>query len=368
MGPEQRHPRVATRFWLPPICQRSDSSHRSRPTPRPVPSSPPRGGRPVDSVPTCTNHFRPRQPRASPVWQVVHDHWTGFRAAYTAHSAATWGPLPAQVDSAVSAFLSCGDCHSGFTRLRCTHCGHEYLLPFTCKQRGLCASCHQRRALDEASNIAEQVYAPVPPCAGQRRSLNPRKRLPTRPDWRLARVARTLAADRSCPTPNRGRPHRMAAPAPPAGRSSRDRAAPASAAAADPLAHARPTGVGSRSAALPALQRFSPPPLPGGTARSDSRHPRTARALRRAGRTGAGPAREPCDRGRPVDLVRHTASRNRVAAARSHTSHPTFDSTGRLRCCQWRSACTGNPSPTPAPRAPTAPARSVVPPALVHRR
>jgi len=49
-----------------------------------------------------------------------------------------------------------------FTRLHCPDCGHEYLLAFSCKQRGLCASCHQRRTLIEAAFIADEICAVVP--------------------------------------------------------------------------------------------------------------------------------------------------------------------------------------------------------------
>ena len=94
--------------------------------------------------------YRPRQPRASPVWQVLHDH------------ADIIPSLHPEAAAAITAFLRCGDLHAGFTRLHCPDCGHEYLLAFTCKQRGLCASCHQRRTLTEAAFISDTVCAPVP--------------------------------------------------------------------------------------------------------------------------------------------------------------------------------------------------------------
>ncbi len=94
--------------------------------------------------------YRPRQPRASPVWQVLHDH------------AAKLSSLPADTAAAITAFLRCGDLHAGFTRLHCPDCDHEFLLAFTCKQRGLCASCHQRRTLSEGAFIADEICAPVP--------------------------------------------------------------------------------------------------------------------------------------------------------------------------------------------------------------
>ena len=94
--------------------------------------------------------YRPRQPRASPVWQILHDH------------AAKLPGLSPKTAAAITAFLDCGDLHAGFTRLHCPDCGHEFLLAFTCKQRGLCASCHQRRTLIEGAFIADEICAPVP--------------------------------------------------------------------------------------------------------------------------------------------------------------------------------------------------------------
>lgn len=96
----------------------------------------------------CTR-YRPRQPRASPVWQVLHDHADKVPG------------LPPEAAAAIEAFLECGDLHAGFTRLHCPDCGHEYLLAFSCKQRGLCATCHQRRTLIEGAFIADTVCAAV---------------------------------------------------------------------------------------------------------------------------------------------------------------------------------------------------------------
>lgn len=106
--------------------------------------------------------YRPRQPRASPVWQVFKQHWPAYLIRQEVGSSAKHGPLAAHIPAAVAAFLRCGDLHAGFTRLRCPDCRHEYLLAFTCKQRGLCAACHQRRMLTEAAFIADEVCATVP--------------------------------------------------------------------------------------------------------------------------------------------------------------------------------------------------------------
>lgn len=41
--------------------------------------------------------------------------------------------------------LACGILAYGFARLRCTQCGPDELVAFSCKGRGLCPSCAGRR-------------------------------------------------------------------------------------------------------------------------------------------------------------------------------------------------------------------------------
>lgn len=107
-----------------------------------------------DDIVPVAHRYRPRHPSASPIWQVLHYHWDRFRRTQSVHDD--------HLDQTVRAFLRCGDFRSGFTRWRCPGCEHEFLLAFTCKQRGLCAACHQRRTLTLAPHIAETVCAPVP--------------------------------------------------------------------------------------------------------------------------------------------------------------------------------------------------------------
>ena len=44
-------------------------------------------------------------------------------------------------------FLRCGDLHFGFARVRCPDCQHEMFVAYSCQQRCLCPSCHQKRSL-----------------------------------------------------------------------------------------------------------------------------------------------------------------------------------------------------------------------------
>jgi transposase-like protein len=64
--------------------------------------------------------------------------------------------------SVLERFLKCGDLHCGFARIRCTGCGHDLLLAFSCKTRYFCPSCHQKRVLAYGEWVESSVLRPVP--------------------------------------------------------------------------------------------------------------------------------------------------------------------------------------------------------------
>ena len=106
--------------------------------------------------------YRPRRPRASPLWQIIHHGWDEFQSQYESKYRKVHGPLRKDVVAVVEKFYRCGDLAQGFTRLHCPDCGHEKLLAFTCKTRGYCPSCHQRRAIETADWIARDLTFNVP--------------------------------------------------------------------------------------------------------------------------------------------------------------------------------------------------------------
>lgn len=59
-------------------------------------------------------------------------------------------------------YLNCGDLHFGFARVKCKDCGNEYLLPFSCKRRHFCPSCHQKRVIEFGGRLCEDVLKYVP--------------------------------------------------------------------------------------------------------------------------------------------------------------------------------------------------------------
>jgi len=91
------------------------------------------------------------------------DHfYDEFEAEYPGRYAAGYGYWRPAIGRAVSKFLKCGDLHEGFARVRCGDCGHDMFVPFSCKTRCFCPSCHQKRVLELSMHVREDVFAKVP--------------------------------------------------------------------------------------------------------------------------------------------------------------------------------------------------------------
>ena len=71
-------------------------------------------------------------------------------------------PLPRYVVEEFRAYLRCGVLAHGFARVRCAGCGHEHLVAFSCKLRGVCPSCGGRRMSATAADVVDRVLPEVP--------------------------------------------------------------------------------------------------------------------------------------------------------------------------------------------------------------
>jgi hypothetical protein len=106
--------------------------------------------------------YRRRTPRESPLFQLLEQHFDEFERVYLDRYQERYGFLRPVIRKAVDAFLGCGDLREGFARVRCPDCGHSLFVAFSCKQRCICPSCHQKRMLVTAINISENVAVAVP--------------------------------------------------------------------------------------------------------------------------------------------------------------------------------------------------------------
>ncbi len=115
-------------------------------------------------MPSCVEPlplYRPRDPHASDLWRLMDQHFETFRRVYDERFQAKYGFWRPLIERSVAAFLRCGDLQEGFARVRCPDCRHEMFVAYSCKQRCICPSCHQKRSLLTAIHVAEEVCFPV---------------------------------------------------------------------------------------------------------------------------------------------------------------------------------------------------------------
>ena len=75
-----------------------------------------------------TGVYKPRNPVASNYFQCVSAHWEELEPAWDDLYQRQYGYFRPYINEVMLRFLDCGDLHSGFARVRCPDCGHEYLL------------------------------------------------------------------------------------------------------------------------------------------------------------------------------------------------------------------------------------------------
>ena len=70
--------------------------------------------------------------------------------------------MPEQVERDFRRYLDCGILAHGFARARCGQCGHDFLIAFSCKGRGVCPSCNSRRMVATAAHLTDYVLPRLP--------------------------------------------------------------------------------------------------------------------------------------------------------------------------------------------------------------
>ena len=106
------------------------------------------------------------RPATNDLKEIVEDGLEELLRDWDTRFRDTYGALHPRVKDLLEAFIRCGDLHFGFVRVRCVNpdCSNkdEKLVAFSCKTRGLCPSCGQRRAIEWAERMVEFVLPSVP--------------------------------------------------------------------------------------------------------------------------------------------------------------------------------------------------------------
>ena len=97
----------------------------------------------------------------NPLHKIFNDHWQNFVGAYEERFQQTCGALRGTAKRVVKRFLDCGNPMNGFARIKCSTCGAERLLHFSCKTRGFCPSCQARQSEEWAGWFADELSESV---------------------------------------------------------------------------------------------------------------------------------------------------------------------------------------------------------------
>ncbi|MGQ0508021.1 MAG: transposase zinc-binding domain-containing protein, partial [Myxococcaceae bacterium] len=103
--------------------------------------------------------YRRREPEKSVLYSVVRENLANFTAELLETDERG---LPSYVERELTRYLSCGILSEGLARVRCEGCGNDFLVAFSCKNRGICPSCTARRAHEVAAHLVEHVLPRAP--------------------------------------------------------------------------------------------------------------------------------------------------------------------------------------------------------------
>ena len=110
------------------------------------------------------NHddYVPRSPRKNQYYRCIEAHFEELEGVWEERYQKNCGFWRPYVMDVIYKYLDCGDLHFGFARVKCNDCNEEYLLPFSCKRRYFCPSCHQKRVVEFGETLYEEVLKQVP--------------------------------------------------------------------------------------------------------------------------------------------------------------------------------------------------------------
>ena len=85
--------------------------------------------------------YRRRRPEHTVLYRVVRENLETWLERHLDREGFS---VPDRIEAEFRSDLECGILAHGFMRARCGDCGHDFLLAFSCKRRGLYPSCATR--------------------------------------------------------------------------------------------------------------------------------------------------------------------------------------------------------------------------------
>lgn len=106
---------------------------------------------------TTPKVYQSRRPEKTLLYQLLQKNMN----TWLAQTQENGGSIAPYVEKDFSQYLECGILSYGFARARC-ECGHEFLVAFSCKGRGICPSCNTRHMAETAAHLVDHVFPRVP--------------------------------------------------------------------------------------------------------------------------------------------------------------------------------------------------------------
>ena len=103
--------------------------------------------------------YHRRQPERTVLYRVVQAHLATWLAL---HDGGCGGHAPVLTEHEFRRYLECGTLAHGFARARCPDCGHDFIIAYSCKGRGICPSCTTRRMVETAAHLTDHVFPRLP--------------------------------------------------------------------------------------------------------------------------------------------------------------------------------------------------------------
>ena len=111
-------------------------------------------------VPIAGFQYQRRKPENSLLHRVIRENLETFLVQVEQSDDARG--FPKFVERELRGYLECGDLHRGFARFKCSDCGKEKLVAYSCKKRGFCPSCGGKRMTRLAAALVDEVIPRVP--------------------------------------------------------------------------------------------------------------------------------------------------------------------------------------------------------------
>ena len=103
-----------------------------------------------------------RHPERTVLYRVLFHYFERFLLEYENRFEKHYGYLRCIIQEVAEKYLDCGNPKGGFARIKCSDCGREKLLMFSCKTRGFCPSCHAKRREEWGEWMREKLILDTP--------------------------------------------------------------------------------------------------------------------------------------------------------------------------------------------------------------